>query len=87
MFGYRAYFVGRRMFACVTDEGVCLRLGSHLSEKTIASGAASPFRPHGRPMRGWVEIGVERGDTWLEARDVFLRALTFARALQKEAGQ
>lgn len=80
MFGYRAYFVGRRLFACLTDRGICVRLGARAAQKAVSSGAAKPFRPHGRSMRAWAEI--EPGS--VGAPDLVLRALAYTRLLEKE---
>ena len=85
MFGSRAYFVGRRLMACVTAEGVCLRVGPHRATKAIASGAAIPFSPHGRAMRGWVEVDSGRLPPLHKKQNLFLQALDFSRRLA--AGQ
>jgi TfoX/Sxy family transcriptional regulator of competence genes len=83
MFGYRAYFVGRRMFACVTDQGVCIRVGVAAAEKALAEGVAEPFRPHGKAMRGWLEISTKCLDRFPKHSGILLRALAFTRALEK----
>ncbi len=47
MFGYPAFFVGRRMFACIYGDGVGLKVPPTLAARSIARGAAVAFRPHG----------------------------------------
>lgn len=87
MFGHRAYFVGRRLFACITTRGVCLRLGRVRAERAVACGVATDFRPHGRPMRGWAEIESERVNRGLDVVKCFRHALAYARLLAREEGQ
>ena len=82
MFGSRAYFFGRRLFACIRKQGVCLRVGHKRAGRAIAAGVATPFRPHGRTMRGWVEFWPTAPTA--EARDLLLRALAYTRTIQKE---
>jgi hypothetical protein len=84
MFGSRAYFVGRRLMACATTRGVCLRLGPRRATQAIAAGAAIPFRPHGRVMRGWVEIESARVPELHDSANLFVAALAFTRSLAQE---
>jgi hypothetical protein len=53
MFGLPAIYVGRRLCACLFEEGLLVRLPSEIARREIAAGA----RPHsrrGRPGGAWI---------------------------------
>ena len=53
MFGLPAIYVGRRLCACLFEDGLLVRLPTEIARREIAAGA----RPHshrGRPMGAWV---------------------------------
>lgn len=57
MFGFPAYFVGRRMFACVYGDGVGIKLPEVRVRCMLESKQATPFSPYGKPaMREWIAI-------------------------------
>lgn len=61
MFGYPAFFVGRRMFACVYGEGVGIKLPAEEVARLLTLAGTIAFRPHGkRQMREWVQINRPR---------------------------
>jgi hypothetical protein len=58
MFGFPAFFVGRRMFACVYSDGVGIKLPEGRVRGMLESKEAKPFKPYGKPaMREWIAIG------------------------------
>lgn len=87
MFGHRGYFLGRRLFACITSRGVCLRLGRARTERAVACGVATDFRPHGRPMQAWAEIVSESVNRGPDVMNLFRQALAYARLLAREDRQ
>jgi hypothetical protein len=55
MFGLPAHYVGRRLFVCVYEQGVALKLPLGRVEELIDSGDCQPFRPLNKGvMRNWV---------------------------------
>jgi hypothetical protein len=57
MFGHRAYYVGRKMFACDYAGRLGLKLPPARAAALVRAGRAEPFRPYGRPaMRCWVSL-------------------------------
>lgn len=59
MFGYPAYFIHGKLFACVCGDGVGVKV--KVPEETAISLLANthivPFQPMGKPkMREWVQI-------------------------------
>ncbi len=81
MFGCPAAFVGRRMAFCVYGEGVGAKLPRAEAARLVASGAATAFRPFGRPaMKEWVEPRAEPGET-LRIAPILTLAVRYAREL------
>lgn len=61
MFGYPAFFVGRKMFACVYHDQLGLKVPGELASRLKAQDGYADFCPMGHaPMREWV--AVERED-------------------------
>ena len=57
MFGYPAYYVSGKMFACAYGDGVGLKLPAPLAAELLAKPGVSPFVPLGRrEMKEWVFI-------------------------------
>lgn len=56
MFGLPAVYAGRRLFACLIEEGVIVRLPDAVAKRELKAGA-KPFngrqRP-GKPMGAWI---------------------------------
>lgn len=78
MFGHPAFFVGRRMFACVYGEGVGLKLPAHRASELIEASIAAPFQPYGKPrMREWVQITRARSADYTADRDLLIEAISF----------
>jgi hypothetical protein len=73
MFGYPAFFAGRRLFACVYGDGIALRLKP---DDVIGTEArVNDFRPQGRVMRGWVLLVYPHEHAIGRDRPLFLRAI------------
>ena len=78
MFGYPAFFVGRRMFACVYGDGVGLKLPAHRANELIEADSAAPFQPYGKSkMREWVQITRARSEDYSADRDILIEAISF----------
>jgi hypothetical protein len=57
MFGFPAFFVERRMFACICGDEVGVKLPEMRVRRILESKQARPFRPYGKPaMRQWLAI-------------------------------
>jgi hypothetical protein len=68
--GLDAYFVSDRMFACISGEGIGLRLPvSKATELQFSRDNVGPFQPKGLPSsREWIQIN--RADAADYAKDV-----------------
>ena len=57
MFGYPAYYVNRKLFACMYGNGVGVKVPEELAENLLTEEHIIPFQPMGKPrMREWVQI-------------------------------
>jgi len=84
MFGYPAFFVGKRMFACAYGQGVGVKLPADRVRGLLKRADVLPFRPHGKaPMREWVQINHARSENYAADGTLVLDAMRFVSRLQK----
>ena len=82
MFGYPAYYVGRKLCICLYEQGI----GVKLPEKTATHLLETdpniiPFQPLGRPrMREWIQINLDCSEDYRQYRAVFEQAIQFGLA-------
>jgi len=55
MFGLPAGYAGRRLFVCLMEDGLIVRLPEHLAKDEVRRGKAAPFSRRGRPSKAWVK--------------------------------
>jgi hypothetical protein len=80
--GMPAYFVNKRMFACICNGGVGIRMSaSAAANLQFSNQHAFPFQPKGMPStREWVQINRENSADYEKDKDLFLAALEFVKA-------
>jgi hypothetical protein len=64
MFGLPAGYVGRRLFACLMEDGLIIRLPPDVARREI-TGRGAPYSRRGTPLGSWV---MYRPRTIVEAR-------------------
>jgi hypothetical protein len=78
MFGYPAYYVHRKLFACVYEDGVGLKLPLTQVNELVGQPGIIPFVPLGRRrMKEWVQINREQSSDYLQDRAIFERSVVF----------
>lgn len=88
MFGYPAFFVGSRMFACVYEEGLGLKLPAARVEAMLHRKNVTPFKPHGKPaMREWIHIRRTRSAAYTQDLPHLLASLSFVSSLPTKRRQ
>ncbi|MFN9030471.1 MAG: TfoX/Sxy family protein [Betaproteobacteria bacterium] len=88
MFGYPAFYVGRKMFACVYGAGVALKLPASMVPPLLARPTVKWFEPMGRRrMREWIEIDRVRSADYRHDRALFEAAIRYAAAAAPVEGQ
>jgi len=78
MFGYPAYYVNKKLFACVYEEGVGLKLPLEVANELIGMEGIIPFIPMGRRrMKQWIQINREHPDDYLKDVEIFEMSINF----------
>jgi hypothetical protein len=77
--GLDAYFVSDRMFACISGEGVGLRLPSAMAtEVQFSKDGVVPFQPKGMPStREWIQINRADAADYEKDLELFRASLKF----------
>jgi TfoX/Sxy family transcriptional regulator of competence genes len=85
MFGYPAYFVNGKMFACVYGEGVGVKVSEELANTLLKNDNVVPFQPMGKPrMREWVQINRVRSEDYELDTPIFQASADFIRKITKK---
>jgi hypothetical protein len=81
MAGMRAYFVAKKMFACICNGGVGIRLSTGAAAQLqFARSDVVPFEPKGRPSsREWIQINRIDPADYAKDLDVFQSSVDFVR--------
>ena len=82
MFGVPAFLVDGRVFACVWDDGVGLRLPTEAAQTVVGLQGLESFTPFGRsPMRGWIQRDCIDAPEFTATRKLCDAACAYVRAL------
>ena len=76
-----AYFVGKKMFACICNGGVGIRLSaSEAASLSFSMGNVVPFQPKGRSStREWIQINHDRSEDYEKDMEIFKTSIEFVR--------
>ena len=82
MTGLPAYFVAQKMFACICNGGVGVRLSTAAAANLhFSMGNVVPFEPKGRPSsREWIQINHEHSEDYLKDVEIFKSSIAFVRS-------
>jgi len=87
MFGFPAYYIEGRLFACVYGDGVGVKVPESLARKLLEKEHVVPFQPMGKPrMREWVQLNRSRSSDYERDEDVFAASVKHVSSLNKKAG-
>jgi hypothetical protein len=65
MFGYPAYYINRKLFACIYGEGVGVKVPEEVAASLVGSTGIVRFQPLGRkPMKEWIQINRKRSEDY-----------------------
>jgi TfoX/Sxy family transcriptional regulator of competence genes len=82
MFGYPAYYVNGKMFACLYENGVGLKVPEHLANELIGKEGIDHFVPLSRKvMREWIQITRERSEDYLKDEPIFRSSMEYVSSL------
>ena len=77
MFGHPGFAVGGKMFACLYDDGVAVKLPEATAQAAIARPDIEAFRPYGKSMREWVLIAHDDLGAYVGDVDLFEAAIAY----------
>jgi len=82
MSGLPAYFINKRMFACIHGDGVGIRLpASTAANLQFSNQNVFPFQPKGMPStREWVQLNHENSADYAKDMDIFNASIEFVKA-------
>ena len=82
MTGLPAYFVAKKMFACICNGGVGVRLPTAIAaDLQFSRDNVGPFQPKGRPStREWIQITRANSADYGQDLDIFKSSIDFVRA-------
>jgi hypothetical protein len=81
MSGFPAYFVNKRMFACLNGNGVGIRLpATTAANLQFSRNDVSAFQPNGKPStREWVQLDHADPADFLKDEALFLASIEFVK--------
>jgi len=83
MFGYPAYYTNGKLFACLYEGGVGIKVPEELAEELIGKEGMIHFQPLGRrKMKEWVRIDRKGSMDYLKDRGIFERSVEFVSSLK-----
>lgn len=86
MFGYPAYYVNGRLFACIYGEGVGVKVPEPVARQLVAKRHVVPFRPFGKPpMREWIQLNRDRSADYHKDLGILRASVEFVSRLPKES--
>jgi TfoX/Sxy family transcriptional regulator of competence genes len=72
MFGYPAYYARKKLFACIYENGVGIKVPEGLAEELIKTEGIINFQPMGRAkMRQWIQINRQDPNDYLKDKEIF----------------
>jgi hypothetical protein len=85
MFGFPAYYVGKKLCICLYEQGVGVKLPEQTVAKLLeADQNVIPFQPLGRAkMREWIQINLSRSEDYRQYELVFEESIQFLLANQE----
>ena len=83
MFGFPAYYVGKKLFACVYENGVGVKVSAETASQLLSREGISPFVPMGRrQMKEWIYLTHPSPETFLEDRALLESSAEYVASLQ-----
>jgi hypothetical protein len=84
MFGYPAYYIQGKLFACIMEGGVCLKIPEPIVQKLIKEKRAIAFKRMGRTMREWVQLDRKNSKDYIKDKVIFKESAEYVLSLIKK---
>jgi len=87
MFGYPAYYVDDKLFACVYGSGVGVKVPEDFAAGLLKRPHIVSFQPMGKPaMKEWIQINRQRSEDYRNDLEIFQLSVEFVGNLTKTKG-
>jgi hypothetical protein len=79
MFGYPAYYAGKKLCICLYEEGVGVKVPEKIASALLERDKNTiPFQPKGKAkMKEWVQINLEDSEEYRTYADIFQQSIVF----------
>jgi hypothetical protein len=79
MFGFPAYYVGKKLCICLYEQGVGVKIPAGSAKKLLETDPnVVSFMPFGKPkMREWIQINLSRSEDYRQYLDVFDESIRY----------
>ena len=85
MFGYPAYYINKKLFACLYENGVGIKIPENKVNELIGKKEIIYFQPLGRAkMREWIQINRENSEDYLKDQEIFKISIKFVSTLRNK---
>lgn len=85
MFGRPAYYVGKKLFACVYGDAVGVKVPEESAEELLKKRHIASFQPMGRArMREWIQLNRKRSGDYIKDKKTFLASISFVSSLAEQ---
>jgi len=86
MFGFPAYYAGKKLCICLYEQGVGIKLPEETANALLETDRnVVPFQPFGKPkMREWVQINLRRSEDYRQYRSLFDESIRHVLAQQEK---
>jgi hypothetical protein len=85
MFGYPAYYVHGKLFACIYGEGVGIKVPEKVAGSLVGRKGIVRFQPSGRkPMKEWIQINRKRSEDYLMDQEILKISIDYVSFVAKE---
>ena len=88
MFGYPAYYIHKKLFACLYEEGVAIKIPEKLAMEIVGKDGIINFQPYGKTkMREWIQINRKKSEDYLNDMEIFKSSTEYVSLLSKKNGR
>ena len=86
MFGFPAFYAGKKLCICLYEQGVGIKLPEETVKELLETDInIVPFQPFGKPkMREWVQINLRRSEDYRQYRSLFDESIRHVLAQQEK---
>jgi hypothetical protein len=87
MFGFPAYYAGKKLCICLYEEGGGVKLPEQSAARLLQTDPhAIPFQPMGKPkMREWVQINLSRSEDYRQHEAIFEESMRYLLTQQEKS--